>query len=226
MKDMYVLIDSLVKMFAIGANKHLTKLCSVSDQLEEYIKAYKDIKGRFSSEPRNEANISHTLNVLEERIIALGRQLVLINSIELNRSKKESIYWLFTLVLNTLQHSSSCGHLFPFVPDYFIETLISLFSSIRFYFITPSSSSDLSKQEYESLLGQYSSFIASHFCDPRITIADIKDNLSQALASLVSNRETLRALESISFEQRIKLVTCLCKPYENRAWAQTNWTLV
>jgi Kip1 ubiquitination-promoting complex protein 1 len=131
------------------------------------------------------------------------------------------------LLLNTLEHASSCGHLFSFVPDYFIESIISLSSAIRFYFTLPSDEcSDTSKQEYEQLLIQFASFIATHFCDERVAIAEIKDNLSQALASLVSNPETLMALESIPVNKSKKMVRSLCQPYENRAWAQSNWTMV
>lgn len=225
MKDIYILVDSLVKLFPIGAHKHLTKLSSIGDQLDEYIKTYNQLTERFASEAKRESTVSRTLRVMEEKIVGLGRQLVVINSIELNGSKRQSISWLLALVLNTLRHSSSCDRLFSFIPDYFVEALISLFSLMRFH-LPPTDADQRQKQDYPSLLGQFSSFVASHFCDQRITIPEIKDNLSQALASLVSSQETLKALESISFEERIKLVQSLCRPYENRAWAQTNWTLV
>ena len=229
MKDIYKIIDNLIKVYPLGAHKHLAKICSIGDHLHEYIKSYKELKERVESQSikPNEETLQQTLSILEEKIIWYSRQLIIINSIELNQTKRQSIYWLMRLILNTLDHSSSCGYLFSFIPDYFIEALNSMFSSIRFHFAIPSKVDSISlHSEYESLLQHFSSFIASHFCDQRITIAEIKDNLSQALASLVSNPETLRALESISFEKRIILVKSLCKPYENRAWAQNNWTMV
>lgn len=227
MKHIYSIVDNLIKMYPMGAHKHLAKLCSVRDNLEVNIKSYKELKERLGNDSIEVQTVKQTLSVLEEKIIYYSRQLLLINSIELNDSKKASIYWLLRLVLNTLDHSSSCGHLFCFIPDYYIETLISLCSSIRFNFTIPLDDNSMpSKGEFESLLQHFSSFIASHFSDQRISIAEIKDNLSQQIASLVSNPQTLNALESISFDNRIKLVKSLCKPYENRAWAQSNWTMV
>lgn len=211
----------------MGAHKHLAKLCAIRENLDEYLKSYKELKDRFRSEPMPEEVVQQTISVLETKIVSYSRQLIIINSSELNEPKKANMFWLMKLLLNTLEHASSCGHLFSFIPDYFLETAISLFSAIRFYFTIPSKEcSETSKQEYESLLQQFASFIGSHFCDERVTIAEIKDSLSQALASLVSNPETLTALESIAVDKRLKLIESLCQPYENRAWAQSNWTMV
>ena len=140
MKDIYRIVDNLIKVYPMGAHKHLAKICSVGDHFNEYVKTYKELKQRLETESikSNEETLRQTLSVLEEKIVSYCRQLILINSIDLNRTKRESIYWLFRLVLNTLDHSSSCGQVFSFIPDYFIETLISLFSSIRFYFTIPS----------------------------------------------------------------------------------------
>jgi Kip1 ubiquitination-promoting complex protein 1 len=224
MKHIYTLLDNVIKLYTLGAHKHLAKLCAIREHLEEFTESYRELKERYKTGSIDEEVAEETFSVLESKIMSYSRQLILINSNELNESKKANIFWLMKLLLNTLEHASSCGHLFSFIPDYFLETLISLCSAIRFSFNV--SSDGTTKQEYESLIKQFASFIASHFNDERVTIAELKDNLSQALASFVSNPETLSALESISVDKRMQMVRSLCQPYENRAWAQSNWTMV
>lgn len=56
--------------------------------------------------------------------------------------------------------------------------------------------------------------------------SDLKDSLAQALASLIASPETLHALEGVAVESRVKMIKCLIQPYENRAWAHSNWILL
>lgn len=69
-------------------------------------------------------------------------------------------------------------------------------------------------------------FIAVHFADPRIVIAETKDTLTQALSMFICNRTMLTALEAMPHDSQAIMVRAILRPYENRAWAQSNWMLV
>lgn len=76
------------------------------------------------------------------------------------------------------------------------------------------------------MLAQLSEFLCVHFADPRIVNASSKDTVVQALATFVANPVTLQSLEKVPFETQRNMVKGLLRPYENRAWAQSNWILV
>ncbi|PNF35412.1 hypothetical protein B7P43_G01736 [Cryptotermes secundus] len=79
---------------------------------------------------------------------------------------------------------------------------------------------------YEDLLIEVSQFLCDHFSDPRIVHTGSKDALIQALASFICSPNTLLSLESVPYTSRMTMVRALLRPYESRAWAQSNWVLV
>lgn len=79
---------------------------------------------------------------------------------------------------------------------------------------------------HEVVLAEVAEFVATHFADSRIIIAETKDILTQALSSFICNRTMLTALEAMPEESQVSMVKSILRPYENRAWAQSNWMLV
>ncbi|RWS07923.1 E3 ubiquitin-protein ligase RNF123-like protein [Dinothrombium tinctorium] len=234
LKHVYILIDGLIKLYSIGAHKQLGKHCAIRETLEEFANALEEMDELESDDPETKQVIQKSTEVLEKELLCRARQLAWINSTVLTASRRADIYWLLKLLLNTLDHASQSGCLFGFIPDYYIESCLNLCFAIRFYFGTSNSSSNVSHtaltadndKECWDLLKQFSTFIASHFADERVANSDLRDSIAQALASLVSNPETLKALEGISINSRQKMITSLTAPYENRAWAQSNWILL
>lgn len=80
--------------------------------------------------------------------------------------------------------------------------------------------------DLEVVLAEVAEFVATHFTDPRIVIAETKDTLTQALSSFICNRTMLTALEDMPRTSQVTMVKAILRPYENRAWAQSNWMLV
>ncbi|RWS27430.1 E3 ubiquitin-protein ligase RNF123-like protein [Leptotrombidium deliense] len=237
LKHVYILIDGLIKLYSIGAHKQLGKHCAIRETLSEFANALEELDELDAEDTETKDAIQKSTEILEKELLCRARQLAWINSTVLTASKRADIHWLLKLLLNTLEHASSSGCLFGFIPDYYIESCLNLCFAIRFYFgstnssrstsvtYNPSLTLDHAKECWE-LIKQFSTFIASHFADERVANSDLRDSIAQALASLVSNPETLKALESISMSSRQKMITSLTAPYENRAWAQSNWILL
>lgn len=78
----------------------------------------------------------------------------------------------------------------------------------------------------QRVLTDVAEFVATHFADSRIIIAETKDTLTQALSSFICNRIMLTALEEMPEISQVSMVKAILRPYENRAWAQSNWMLV
>ncbi|KAI1287430.1 putative E3 ubiquitin-protein ligase [Halotydeus destructor] len=232
LKHVYILIDGLIRLYSAGAHKMLTKHCAVRDNVIELMAVVSSQQALQRDEYDSTRQI--TINVLERELLTKSRQVAWINSTVLSNSKRMDICWLFRLLLNSLEHASSSGTLFSFIPDYYIDSCLNLAHAVRHFFAinnnesssnaVPSSEDCLKEQE--DLMRQFGNFLCSNFGDERVANSDIKDNLAQALASLISKPETLRIVETVAVESRIKMIRNLIQPYENRAWAHSNWILL
>ncbi|KAG0442628.1 hypothetical protein HPB47_015653, partial [Ixodes persulcatus] len=137
----------------------------------------------------------------------------------LSQEKQADVYWLLRVVLLTLEEASHSGAAFAFVPDYYVESCIKLLTSLSFYFPPTCNLSDI--PGHYNVLVRYSTFLAQHFADPRVTNPDMKDALLRALAAHVCPPSTVRALECMPTESSMAMIQALLQPYKNRPWAQT-----
>lgn len=114
--------------------------------------------------------------------------------------------------------------MFSFVPDFYLEALADLSLGLRSH-VHPTVPIEKIPQ-YQEILRDVAQFLCDHFLDSRIVQANAKDTLVLTLASFVSKPLTLNAMESVAEESKMNVVASLLRPYENRAWAQSNWILV
>lgn len=78
----------------------------------------------------------------------------------------------------------------------------------------------------EKLLEMSSNFLARNVSDSRIILASCKDALIQSLGVLACHERGIIFLENIQPENQLTMVNSLLRPYENRAWGQSNWLLL
>ena len=239
LKHVYILIDGLARLYSTGAHKQLGKYCGVRESLFELSKSIQELEALKDNDEDVCTAIENSTKILKKELLLRARQSALINSTVLTASKRADIYWLLKLILNTLNQASAAGYAFAFVPDYYIESCLNLCYAVRFYFgssasfktncnkisFSPSFTSDQVK-EFDDIISQFAIFVASHFGDERVVNADLKENMLQSLASLVSNPDTLKFLEKMPHNNRLKMIKYLTEPYENKAWAQSNWILL
>lgn len=69
-------------------------------------------------------------------------------------------------------------------------------------------------------------FLSSQASNPRIVLASCKDALLQALGTLTCHEAGIYALESSPMSSKAALIHSLLRPYQNRAWGQSNWLLL
>lgn len=129
------------------------------------------------------------------------------------------------LILSIHQTASNTGSLFSFVPEVYVNTLPILLDAVMDF-----SHHDLKAQfeasDAECSVNAAAEFLGIHSADPRIVLASCKDSLLQALGTLTCHKSGVRALERTSKRSQASLVRALLRPYENRAWGQSNWLLL
>ncbi|GBP36125.1 E3 ubiquitin-protein ligase RNF123 [Eumeta japonica] len=82
------------------------------------------------------------------------------------------------------------------------------------------------RQNWDELMVSCATFLCAEFADQRIVLASTRESLVQTLASFATQPSTMRAIERVPLKQQMRMVVELLKPYQNRAWAQSNWVLV
>lgn len=73
------------------------------------------------------------------------------------------------------------------------------------------------------IVGSAAEFLCSKAANSRVILASCKDALLQALGTLTCHEAGIRALESCPLASQKTLIASLLRPYQGRAWGQSNW---
>lgn len=228
------LFDGIVSFYYLVAKKPLAKVALLRNSMSEYVSASRDMKTRLEElDERNDPDsktelirlqLTRSINVFNEKLIEQSRHMAWIRAAVYSEEKQSQFAWLLRAVATTLTNASLEGNMFSFVPDFYLEALADLCVGLRNH-MHPTAPIERVTDHRELFRG-IAEFLCEHFMDPRIVNANSKSTLLLMLAGFVFNPLTLNALENVPESSRLKLVTNLLKSYENRAWAQSNWTLV
>ncbi|KAM7295290.1 hypothetical protein ISCGN_024792 [Ixodes scapularis] len=198
---------------------------AVREGMRDYLRAVQEVRRNSAlGEPDVVEALTKAEEVFSDTLSQQARQVAWLSAVVFSKEKQADVYWLLRVVLLTLEEASHSGAAFAFVPDYYVESCIKLLTSLSFYFPPTCNLSDI--PGHYNVLVRYSTFLAQHFADPRVTNPDMKDALLRALAAHVCPPSTVRALECMPTESSMAMIQALLQPYKNRPWAQTNWILM
>ncbi|XP_020813353.1 E3 ubiquitin-protein ligase RNF123 isoform X1 [Drosophila serrata] len=242
------LLDLAIIFYYSAGHKYIVKIASVRDEiaaLNEVLKETKyyreDIERKLVALEQHATvcmneNHQHVMgelrtkfsqrqNVFATRSISLSRKQIWLRGVALNSHRRSLLIWLLERMLRTLTTASGTGSLFSFVPEVYVNTLPILLDAVMDF-----SHHDLRTQfeasDAECGVNSAAEFLGQHSADPRIVLASCKDSLLQALGTLTCHKSGVRALERTSKRSQSALVRALLRPYENRAWGQSNWLLL
>lgn len=227
------LLDGIILFYHVAAKKQIAKVASLRESMAEYVVAMAEVKARLEltkKQPKDPDSIAmsrelgRAVSVFDTKLAEQARHMAWVRAAVYSKEKQAQLAWLLRVVTLTLASASEEGNMFSFVPDFYLEAMTDLSVGIRNH-VHPTAPID-EIPEYQEMLVEVAHFLCDHFLDPRIIHANAKDTLILTLAGFVSNPLTLGPLERVPIDSRIKVVNSLLRPYENRAWAQSNWVLV
>ncbi|KAL0278673.1 UNVERIFIED_CONTAM: hypothetical protein PYX00_000425 [Menopon gallinae] len=230
------LLDGIVLFYHTSAHKQIVKVSTMRDNMEDYITAYESARTRLETfkNPKGSAKRESTVNiqfeiersrqVFEAKLLEQSRFMAWVRAAIFSEEKQKQLSWLLNVLVATVKASVSEGVLFSFLPEFYLDSMFEISTALRSLFHPTCSYENI--DGFNNMLLQLSEFLCLHFADPRIVNASSKDTVVQALAGFVANPLTLQALEKVPFEAQRNMVKGLLRPYENRAWAQSNWILV
>lgn len=155
----------------------------------------------------------------------MARKQAWYRAVSLSKHRRDLIMWLLQWVLNTTIRFSTEGSLFAFLPEFYINvTPLLLDTILDFSFHDVQEQYELS--DVRDILKQVAAFYSIQLTDTHIVLAACKDAVIQTLGLLACHKDGIEAFEAIDEEVQIRLVSALLRPYENRAWGQSNWLLL
>ncbi|CAD7092671.1 unnamed protein product [Hermetia illucens] len=231
---------AIIYYYSVG-HKYVVKIAAIRDEIaslndilsETTVHQQNVEKDLKNAVPGATLETLRTLNtklvqrcdVFKKRLIELGRKQAWYRSVALGDYRRSLLIWLLDTVLATLKRSSLQGVLFAFLPEIYLNVLPILLDTVldfsRHELVIQN---DLSDSQH--VIQEAAEFLALHSADPRVILAACKDSLLQALGSLTCHQAGIKALERSSNASQLSLVRALLRPYENRAWGQSNWLLL
>ncbi|WOG97343.1 hypothetical protein DCAR_0416683 [Daucus carota subsp. sativus] len=129
------------------------------------------------------------------------------------RWKQRGMYATCMWIVQLLLILSKMDSVFIYIPEYYLETLVDCFHVLRKSDPPFVPSAIFINQG----LASFVSFIVTHFNDPRISSAELKDLLLQSISVLVQYKESLAALEMNEAATQ-SLPRALLSAFDNRSW--------
>ncbi|XP_058056698.1 E3 ubiquitin-protein ligase RNF123 [Anopheles bellator] len=169
-----------------------------------------------------DARFGQRKSIFAKRSMELARKQAWYRSVALGSHRRSLLCWLLGIIFDTVHRFSEDEVLFAFLPETYVNVTPFLLDTVLdFSFHDTALQHDLTADR--PLIQTAANVLARHLGDGRVVQASCKDALIQALGSLTCHEAGIRALEGATAENQQALVRALLRPYENRAWGQSNW---
>ncbi|XVF17147.1 hypothetical protein REPUB_Repub10bG0094400 [Reevesia pubescens] len=209
------LLDALLLLYHIGlapnfkqASYYMSHQAQSISLLEE---TDKQIRERSCSEQLK--RLKETRNNYREEVIDCVRHCAWYRVSLFSRWKQRGMYATCMWIVQLLLVLSKLGSVFIYIPEFYLEALVDCFHVLRKSdppFVPPAI---FIKQG----LASFVTFIVTHFNDPRISSADLRDLLLQSISVLVQYREYLAAFENNEVAKQ-RMPKALLSAFDNRSW--------
>ncbi|CAJ2641673.1 unnamed protein product [Trifolium pratense] len=171
----------------------------------------KQIKERACGEKLK--HLKETRNEYREEVIDCVRHCAWYRISLLSRWKQRGMYAMCMWVVQLLLVLSNMDSVFIYTPEYYLEALVDCFHVLRKSDPPFVPSTILIKRGLVSFV----TFVVTHFNDPRISSADLRDLLLQSISVLVQYKEYLAIFESNEAANQ-RLPKALLSAFDNRSW--------
>ncbi|MBA0869991.1 hypothetical protein Goshw_006199 [Gossypium schwendimanii] len=209
------LLDALLLLYHIGlapnfkqASYYMSHQSQSISLLEE---TDKQIRERACKEQLK--RLKETRNNYREEVIDCVRHCAWYRVSLFSRWKQRGMYATCMWVVQLLLVLSKLDSVFIYIPEFYLEALVDCFHVLRKSdppFVPPTI---FIKQGLTSFV----TFVITHFNDPRISSADLRDLLLQSISVLVQYREYLAAFESNEVAKQ-RMPKALLSAFDNRSW--------
>lgn len=209
------LLDAMLLLYHLGlapnfkqASAYISHQSHSISQLED---TDRQIRERNSGEHLR--RLKEARSVYREEVIDSVRHCAWYRISLFTRWKQRGMYAACMWIVQLLLVLSKMDLVFGYVPEFYLETLVDCFHVLRKSDPPFVPSGMFLKQG----LASFVTFVVTHFSDPRISSAELRDLLLQSISVLVQYKEYLLAFENNRAATH-SLPTALLSAFDNRSW--------
>ncbi|XP_024023617.1 E3 ubiquitin-protein ligase RKP isoform X2 [Morus notabilis] len=209
------LLDVLLLLYHIGlapnfkqASYYMSHQSQSISLLEE---ADRQIRERACGEQLK--RLKEARNNYREEVVDCVRHCAWYRISLFSRWKQRGMYATCMWTVQLLLVLSKVDSVFLYIPEYYLEALVDCFHVLRKGDPPFVPSSIFIKQG----LAAFVTFVVTHFNDPRISSAELRDLLLQSISVLLQYKEYLAAFESNEAATQ-RMPKALLSAFDNRSW--------
>ncbi|KAL3524719.1 hypothetical protein ACH5RR_013091 [Cinchona calisaya] len=209
------LLDAMLLLYHLGVAPNFKQASSyVARQSQSIIlleETDKQIREKAIGEQAK--RLKEARSVYREEVMDCVRHCAWYRISLFSQWKQRGMYAACMWIVQLLLILSKWDSIFIYVPEYYLETLVDSFHVLRKSdppFVPPAI---FVKQG----LASFVTFIVTHFNDPRISSAELKDLLLQSISVLVQYKEFLAVFEHNEAAIQ-RMPTALLSAFDNRSW--------
>uniref|UniRef100_A0A7N0U317 RING-type E3 ubiquitin transferase n=1 Tax=Kalanchoe fedtschenkoi TaxID=63787 RepID=A0A7N0U317_KALFE len=158
-------------------------------------------------------HLKEARNIYREEVLDSVRHCAWYRVKLCSRWKQRGMYATCIWSVQLLLILSKMEFVFNYVPEFYLESLVDCFHVLRKSDPPFVPSAIFIKQG----LASFVTFIVTHFNDPRISSADLRDLLLQSISVLIQYKEFLAAFESNEVATQ-RMPKALLSAFDNRSW--------
>ncbi|KAK4485968.1 hypothetical protein RD792_008622 [Penstemon davidsonii] len=209
------LLDAMLLLYHLGLAPNFKQASSFMSRQSQSISLLEetDRQIRESIYGDQVKRLKEARSVCREEVMDCVRHCAWYRLSLFSRWKQRGMYAACMWIVQLLVVLSKVDSIFVYVPEYYLETVVDCFHVLRKSDPPFVPATIFIKQG----LASFVTFVVTHFNDPRISSAELKDLLLQSISVLVQYKEFLAAFECNEAATQT-MPKALLSAFDNRSW--------
>lgn len=209
------LLDAMLLLYHLGLAPNFKQVSSFMSRQSQSISLLEesDRQLRESIYGDQVKRLKEARSVYREEVMDCVRHCAWYRLSLFSRWKQRGMYATCMWIVQLLLVLSKVDSIFIYIPEFYLETLVDCFHVLRKSDPPFVPAAIFIKQG----LASFVTFVVTHFNDPRISSAELRDLLLQSISVLVQEREFLAAFECNEAATH-RMPKALLSAFDNRSW--------
>ncbi|XP_060185646.1 E3 ubiquitin-protein ligase RKP [Lycium barbarum] len=209
------LLDTMLLLYHLGLAPNFKQASSYMSRQSQSISLLEETDKQIREKVCGEhvKRLKEARSVYREEVMDCVRHCAWYRVSLFSRWKQRGMYAACMWIVQLLLILSKEDSVFIYIPEYYLETLVDCFHVLRKSDPPFVPATIFLKQGLTSFV----TFVVTHFTDPRISSAELRDLLLQSISVLVQYKEFLAAFECNEAAMK-RMPKALLSAFDNRSW--------
>ncbi|XP_031262004.1 E3 ubiquitin-protein ligase RKP isoform X4 [Pistacia vera] len=209
------LLDALLLLYHVGLAPNFKQASNYMSHQSQSVSLLEETDKQIRERPCSEQlkRLKEARNNYRGDVIDCVRHCTWYRVSLFSRWKQRGMYAACMWIVQLLLVLSKMDLVFIYIPEFYLEALVDCFHVLRKSDPPFVPSAIFIKQG----LASFVTFVVTHFNDPRVSSADLRDLLLQSISVLVQYKEYLSAFEN-NEAATLRMPKALLSAFDNRSW--------